>query len=248
MKVEIYSDVACPWCYIGERRFARALSAFPGAADVEIVFRPYQLDPTAPDDPVPMAQYLTKRFGRPMDGMFGRVTEAAAADGITMDLDGAIAVNTRTAHRLSRLALHEYGAAVQRRLMDRLFDAYFTNGADVSDHALLTELAESAGMNRERVQQYLASDEGTAELEAEFEAARARGINAVPTFVFEEQFAVEGAQPASTFLQVLEEVQRRVAKGALSTNGTLDGSADRIDDTGGADCADGICAVADEAR
>lgn len=247
MKVEIYSDIACPWCYIGERRFARALQAFPGAGDVEIVFRPYQLDATAPAEPVPMAQYLTKRFGRPMDGMFGRVTEAAAADGITMDFDRAIAVNTRTAHRLSRLALHEYGPLVQRQLMDRLFDAYFTNGADVSDHALLTELAEAAGMDRERVRPYLASDEGAAELEAEFDEARARGVNAVPTFVFEEQFGVEGAQPASTFLQVLEEVQRRAAGGAPSANGEPDAEPDGAVDAD-VDCADGVCAVADEPR
>src|SRR5690606_15920826 len=117
MKVEIYSDVACPWCYIGERRFARALAAFPGAEDVEVVFRPYQLDANTPHQAVPMAQYLERRFGRPVNDMLGRVTSEAGREGITMNWDRALAVNTRTAHRLMRLAEREYGAEVQRALM-----------------------------------------------------------------------------------------------------------------------------------
>ena len=104
MKVEIYSDVACPWCYIGERRFERALAAFPGGHEIEVTFRPFQLDPNAPAAGVPMSEYLAKRFGRPEDAMLSRVTQAAAGEHITMDWDRAIAVNTRTAHRLLRLA------------------------------------------------------------------------------------------------------------------------------------------------
>jgi predicted DsbA family dithiol-disulfide isomerase len=233
MKVEIYSDVVCPWCYIGERRFERALAAFPGAKDVEVVFRPYQLDPSTPETAQPIAQYLQRRYGRPVDGMMAQVGTAAAGEGITVDWDRALAVNTRTAHRLLRLAEREYGPAVQRALMDRLFDAYFSRGGNVSDHAQLTALATAAGMDAERVRAYLASDEGAAELEAEFAEARALGVKAVPTFVFDGQYMVEGGQPASTFLQVLEEVQRLGAAESSAALGSDDAAA----------CDDGVCAV-----
>jgi len=237
MKVEIYSDVVCPWCYIGERRFERALAAFPGGADVEVVFRPFQLDPGTPDTPAPIAQYLTRRFGgRSIAPMLARVSEAAAGEGIAVDWDRAIAVNTRTAHRLLRLAEREYGAAVQRALAERLFEAHFTRGGNVADHALLAELAASVGMDAERVRGYLASNEGAEELEREFDDARRLGVQAVPTFVFEGQYVVEGGQPASTFLQVLEEVQRRAA--ADAPEGAPAGA-----DAAGDACADGSCAI-----
>ncbi|HEX6051947.1 MAG TPA: DsbA family oxidoreductase [Gemmatimonadaceae bacterium] len=235
MKVEIYSDIVCPWCYIGERRFARALAAFPGGDEIDVVFRPFQLDPAAPETAVPHMEYLAKRFGgRPVDGMLLRVTEAAAGEGITMDWDRAIAVNTHTAHRLLRLAEREYGTAVQRALVEKLFDAHFSQGGNVADHAQLTELAVSVGMDAERVRAYLESDEGAGELGAELDAARQLGVQAVPTFVFDGQYVVEGGHPASVFLRVLEEVERRAASSASESD-----QSDTIDDA----CVDGSCAV-----
>lgn len=209
MKIEIYADVACPWCYIGERRLARAMAAFPGERDIEVIFRPYQLDPGAPEIATPIARYLARRFGRPVDEMLARVKTVAAGEGITIDWDRVLAVNTRTALRLVRLAERELGAGMQRALMERLFEEHFTRGGDIADHGQLTDLAASVGMDAERVRTYLASSEGEPELRAEIDEARARGVQAVPTFVFDGQYVVEGAQPASTFLQVLEEVQRR---------------------------------------
>src|SRR5690606_33521353 len=114
MKVEIYSDVACPWCYIAERRFARALAAYPGGDRVEVVYRSYQLGPEAPAEAVPMMEYLSRRFGDRVDGMLERVSENARVEGIEMAWDRALSVNTLTAHRLLRLAEREYGPAVQR--------------------------------------------------------------------------------------------------------------------------------------
>lgn len=206
MKVEIYADIVCPWCYIGELRFERALAAFPAHGDVDVVLRPYQLDPTASTTSQPLAQYLTRRFGALQHAITQGVSEAAAAEGIVIDWDRAIATNTRTAHRLLRLALHEYGAPVQRELMRKLFDAHFTKGVDIGDHSQLAALAQAAGMERTQVQDYLASDEGERELEAELTQARALGIDAVPTFVFEQQYAVQGAQSPQAFLQVLHKV------------------------------------------
>jgi predicted DsbA family dithiol-disulfide isomerase len=210
MKIDIYSDIVCPWCYVGERRFARALAALPDAAEIEVVFRPFQLDPQAPDAPVPVREQLARKFGALADAMTRRVNDAAAEEGIVMDWDRALAANTRTAHRLLRLAREEHGPAVQRDLAERLFAAHFSEGRDVSDHAQLTALAAAAGMNERRVREYLASGEGAEALEAELRHARAIGVTAVPTFVFAERFAVAGAQPVATFLEVLEEVRRRM--------------------------------------
>jgi predicted DsbA family dithiol-disulfide isomerase len=228
MKVEIYSDIVCPWCYIGERRFERALAAHPGAGEVEVVFRPYQLDPAAPTEAYPLKRYLEKRFGGPAEGMTKQVGAAAAGEGIQIDWDRALAVNTLRAHRLLRIAETEYGNGVQRALAEKLFAAHFTAGGDVSDTELLTELATSVGMDEIRVRSYLGSDEGVAELEAELEGARRLGVRAVPTFVIEGQYVVQGAQSASVFLQALEEVEKRLSA-------TVPGEGDG--------CDDGSCAI-----
>ena len=137
MKVEIYADVVCPWCYIGERRFARALAAFPQADRVDVVYRPYQLDPEAPAEAAPLKQYLARRYGALVESMRARGTEAAAAEAIVMNWDRALSVNTLTAHRLLGLAEREHGAEVQRALLDKLFEAHFTRGIDVADQPAL---------------------------------------------------------------------------------------------------------------
>ena len=211
MKVEIYSDISCPWCYIGEKRFSAALAEYPGAP-VDVVFRPYQLDPAAPATPRPLVEALREKFGPNVQSMVARVTDAAGEEGITMHWERAVAVNTLTAHRLLHLALRDYGADVQRALAERLFDAHFTAGGDVGDVALLGELAAAVGMDRTRVIEYLASDEGVAETRAALDEARDLGIRAVPTFIFDEKYIVEGGQPSAVFAEVLREVAKLAAQ------------------------------------
>ncbi len=206
MLVEIYSDVACPWCYIGERRFAKALERFDGRDDVDVVFRPFQLDPSAPEVAAPLGPTLERKFGARAGALMAQVTAAAAGEGIEMRMDRALGVNTLAAHRLLWLAEREYGAAVQRALAGRLFDAYFTAGRDVGDAAHLVELAGDAGVSRERAAAYLASDEGLDDVRAAIDEARELGIDAVPTFVFDGKYAVPGAQEPELFLQALEQV------------------------------------------
>ena len=207
MKVAIYSDIACPWCYIGKRRFERALADFPGREEIEVVFRPFQLDPHAPETAEPMLPNLERKFGPRTREMVRHVSELAKREGLEFDYERGLAVNTFTAHRLLWLAEHDYGPEVQRALGDALFAAHFERGGDVGDAAQLTELARQVGMDRERVASFLASDEGSAEVRAEMSQAHALGITAVPTFVFDEQYAVSGAQPTSLFLQALEQVR-----------------------------------------
>lgn len=206
MIVEIYSDVACPWCYVGERRFERALSAVAGGEAVEVVYRPFQLDPTAPQAPVPMTDHLRRKFGARLESIQQHVANAGRAEGIGFDFEQGIVVNTFTAHRLLGWAEREYGAAVQRALAEKLFEAYFTRGADVGDHEVLVALSAAAGIDPAQARGFLGTEEGVRETSEELERSVSLGITAVPTFVFDGKYAVQGAQPTSTFLQVLEQV------------------------------------------
>jgi predicted DsbA family dithiol-disulfide isomerase len=232
MKVEIYSDVACPWCYIGKARFERALAAFPGAGDVDVSFRPFQLNPATPEEPQPMYEYYDSLFGPGFRDKHSAVTDLAKAEGLDFRFDHALAVNTFTAHRLMWLTERDYGAAVQRDLKNALLRAYFTDGGNIGDHETLVGLAAGVGVDPDRARAWLADGSGTDEVRAELDEARQLGIQAVPTFVFDGKYAVQGAQEASAFLQVLEQV----AAESSVTPTPVAGS----DETA---CADGSCAV-----
>lgn len=216
MTIDIYSDLACPWCYIGKRRLDAALAEFGGKVDVS--FRPYQLDPGAPETATPLRAHLERRFGPRVDAMLQHVSSVASGEGITMDWMQAVSVNTRTAHRLLRLARLEYGPAVERQLAEQLFGLHFSRGGNVADHAQLTAEAVAAGMEEQRVAAYLASGEGAQELAQEFEHARRRGIAAVPTFVVNGRHVVQGAQPAEVLLDVLERVSAEESTAAEPTS------------------------------
>jgi predicted DsbA family dithiol-disulfide isomerase len=228
MKIEIYSDIVCPWCYIGERRLERALAALPPRERIDVMFRPYQLDPNAPQTAGHLTQYLERRFGGRKDGMLDAVNHAAEGEGITIAWDCALTVNTRTAHRLLQWALCEGGPEVQRKLAVELFALHFTRGGNVADIEQLAAAAAPVGLDPERARTYLTSEEGIRELESEFEKARKLGIASVPTFVVDGRHAVQGAQPASTFVRILEQL--------LSTRTSAE-------DTRGDSCADGVCAT-----
>lgn len=232
MKIEIYSDIVCPWCYIGERRLERALAALPPGQRIEVVFRPYQLDSNAPETAVPLTQYLERRFGGRKDGMLDAVTQAAEGEGITIAWDRALSVNTRTAHRLLQWALREGGLEVQRKLAAELFALHFTHGGNVGDVEQLAAAAASVGLDADRARTYLASGEGVRELEAELGKASELGIASVPTFVIDGRYAIQGAQPVSALVHILEQV--------LSTQPS---SEDTSEDTRANSCADGVCAT-----
>jgi len=240
MKVEIYSDIACPWCYIGKRRFEQALDRFTGKDGVEVVYRPYQLVPDAPEQASPHRAWLAERYGPQSVAMDARVTELGRAEGITYDFDAALHANTFLGHRLLHLAETEYGAAVQADLKEQLLKAHFTDGVDIGDRASLTRIAVAAGLDGERVTAYLAGEEGADEVRAQLDRARTLGITAVPTFVFEGRWAVQGGQEADTFLRVLEQVAEET--GALvPAPGFADAGTAAAGDAEA--CADGSCAV-----
>ena len=213
MLVEIYSDVVCPWCYIGKRRFEDALARFDGRDDVEVVWRPFQLDPHAPATPTPVADAYARKFGGPEQAaqIIDKMTATAAAAGLEFHLDEAQRANTFEAHRLIDRAAAD---GRQSAMKERLLQAYFTEGPDIGDREVLVDLAGDVGLDSERIRAFLASDEGTAELREELVTGLERGVNAVPTFVFEGRWAVPGAQEADTMLRVLETVRERLAPAA----------------------------------
>jgi predicted DsbA family dithiol-disulfide isomerase len=207
VKVEIWSDVVCPWCYIGKRRFEKALEAFPH--EVEVVFRSFELDPSAP---VGGAERSVESLGRRYGGvdrvltMQERVREEAAAEGLSFRLGETLHVNTVDAHRLLHLALEQHGPEVQARLKEALMSAYFEDARDVSDPAVLREVALAAGLDTARVEALLAGDGYADAVRADVARASAYGATGVPFFVIEGRYAVSGAQPTEVFTQVLEQV------------------------------------------
>jgi predicted DsbA family dithiol-disulfide isomerase len=206
MLIEIYADIVCPWCYIGERRFSRALAQREDAEAFDVVFRPFQLDPREPRGSRPLREALARKFGSRAEPMMRQVSEAARGEGITIDWDRALAANTFDAHRLLWFALRDHDAAVQRALIERLFAAHFSEGGDVGDREQLADWAAAVGIDRAQAAAFLASEDGVPEIRGAMEEAHDLGITAVPTFVLDQQYAIPGAQPPEVFAQALEQV------------------------------------------
>jgi predicted DsbA family dithiol-disulfide isomerase len=205
VKIEIWSDVVCPWCYIGKRRLERALRDFDQAGDVEITWRSFQLNPDFPaGTAVPTPEYLASRFGPQAREMTGRVASLGAGEGLDLRFADSLAVNTFDAHRILHLA-----AAVGRAsdMKEQLLHAHFTDGADLSDPEMLARLAGQAGVSPDRARAVLASDEYADAVRADIETARALGANGVPFFVIDRKYGISGAQPAEVFLRALQQVQ-----------------------------------------
>ena len=200
MKIETWSDAVCPWCYIGKRRLERALGEFEHADEVEIEWRSFQLNPGAPDRAVPTLEYLARRFGPQAQPMVTRVTELARAEGLDLNYDTALSVNTLDAHRALHLAAgHGLAGAAEERLLH----AHFTEGADLSDPDTLAGLLGEVGLNPDRVRAVVTGTEYADAVRAEAEEAVALGANGVPFFVIDRAYGIPGAQPAEVFLGAL---------------------------------------------
>ncbi len=208
MLIEIWSDVVCPWCYIGKRRIENALAAFDHADEVEVHWRSYQLDPGAPTEPTERAvEMIARKYGQSAAGaqqMQDRVEAVAAEEGLVYRLSQTLHLNTVDAHRLIHLGHAEGGNELQGRVKEALLAAYFTEARNVADHAVLREVAVGAGLVAARVDEVLASREFEADVHADVEQAQAYGASGVPFFVIDQKYGVSGAQPTETFTQVLE--------------------------------------------
>ena len=222
MRVEIWSDVVCPWCYIGKRKFEAALASFDGRDDVEVVWRPFQLDPGAPRGGTqPVIEAYARKFGGPERAarIIEHVSSVAADAGLEFRMDRALRANTLDAHRLLWLAQHEGSPERQDALKERLLRAYFMDGSDVADRATLVALAAEVGLDRDRVTAFLAGDEGVAETRAEIARAGELEIHSVPTFVFDGRWQVPGAQEPEVFARIFERVLHLEQEAALEAAG-----------------------------
>jgi predicted DsbA family dithiol-disulfide isomerase len=202
VQLDIWSDIVCPWCYIGMARFERALERFDGV--VEITLHPFALDPEAPIPGEPARERYRRRFGNEADSMLARVESDARELGLPIDWDRAITPNTFDAHRVIAYAQR---AKRERAMEQRLFRAYFADGLDVSSRSVLADLAAHVGFVRAEVAAYLESDDGVEEVSAELSSAVERGITAVPSFLFEEEFLVPGAADELTFSRILSQMR-----------------------------------------
>ena len=206
MQVEIWSDVVCPWCYIGRRRFTAALAAFEHADDVEVVWRSFELDRHAPAEFVgDYAGRLAEKYGTSVAGataMIERVRAAGAAEGLDLRLDAARTGNTFDAHRVLHLA-RERGAA--DAVGERLFRGYFTDGEPIGDPAALVRLGADAGLDAAEVRAVLDGDRYADAVRADEAQAAAFGITGVPFFVLDRALGVSGAQPTEVLLDALRQ-------------------------------------------
>ena len=208
MRVDIWSDVVCPWCYIGKRRFEAALARFPERDEVELVWRSFELDPTAPpsaEQSGPYVEHLARKYSISTDRaqqMIDRVTAAGAEEGLDYRFDIARRGNTFDAHRLLHLALRK---GLQDELKERLDHATFTEGLPVSDHQALTEVAVEVGLDELEVKEVLTSDLYADAVRTDQAQARAYGISAVPFFVIDGKYGIAGAQEPDVILAALEQ-------------------------------------------
>lgn len=205
MLIEIWSDVVCPWCYIGKRRLEKALAGFPHAEDVDVVYRSFQLDPSAPVVPTEtVAESLGRKYGGgPEAGkkMIDRVEAVAAEEGLLFRHHQALRVNTVDAHRLLHLAACE---DKQAQLKEALLSAYFIETENVADHDTLVRIATGVGLEEKRVREVLQGKEYADEVEADIREAASLGANGVPFFVIDRKYGISGAQPSEVFGQVLD--------------------------------------------
>ena len=219
MKVEIWSDVMCPFCYIGKRKFEAALEQFDAKEKIEVEWKSFQLNPAMKTNASKnIHQYLAEIKGWSLEQatqMNNRVTSMAKEIGLTYNFDKAIVANSFLAHRFSHFA-KKYDK--QNEAEEALFEAYFTDGKNTDDKNILVELGELIGLNKTELQDFLESDAMSENVQQDILEAQQIGVSGVPFFVFDRKYAVSGAQDSSAFLEVLNQSYAEHSKLIVSKN------------------------------
>ncbi|HKK47356.1 MAG TPA: DsbA family oxidoreductase [Balneolaceae bacterium] len=218
MKVEIWSDVMCPFCYIGKRRFEQALEKFDHNTDIKIEWRSFQLNPSMQTNPdASINEYLADAKGWSVDQarqMNQRVTNMAQEVGLTYDFDQAVVANSFDAHRLIQFAkTMDKGDQAE----EALFHAYFTGGKNIADHETLMEIASEIGLEADDVEAVLESDQFANAVKHDIEIAKGLDIKGVPFYLFDRKYAVSGAQETEIFLKALNQAYGEWHEGAEKT-------------------------------
>ncbi|MGG3928688.1 DsbA family oxidoreductase [Metabacillus fastidiosus] len=207
MKIEVWSDFACPFCYIGKRRLEEALMNFPHKNEVEILFKSFELDPNASlNTELSINEILAKKYGMSIEkakAMNASVGQQAAAVGLTFEFDNMKPTNTFDAHRLAKLAESK---GKDKEMTEQLLKAYFTDSEHIGNHDTLLKIAEEAGLNREEAKSVLESEDFAEHVRADEVEAREIGVQGVPFFVINRKYAISGAQPVEVFNDTLQKV------------------------------------------
>lgn len=204
MKIEIWSDVMCPFCYIGKRNFETALTQFADKDHIEVEWKSYQLDPTIPEVATESQEnYLVKRKGmsrEQVQGMIANVTEMAKQAGLEYQMDKVMMVNSKKAHQLIQYAkTKNLGSEIE----ERLFKAFFTEGKNVADIETLTQLGKEVGLDENELQAAFTDEQYQYQMKQDIQEAANLGVQGVPFFVFDRKYGVSGAQPPQAFLETL---------------------------------------------
>ena len=206
MQVEIWSDIACPWCYVGKRRFEAALARFEHRAEVTVTWRSFELDPGAPPErPGSRDEHLARKYGMSTEqarAMHEQMAQVGAAEGIRFDFASSRVANSFDGHRLVHLAAAH---GVQDAAVERLFAAHFAEGELISDGPTLARLGDDLGLPADEVAELLAGDRHAADVREDERLAASAGITAVPCFVIDRRMGATGAQPPETLLAFLRE-------------------------------------------
>ena len=212
MRIDIWSDIVCPWCWIGKHRFERGLALLgTQAPPLQIHYRAFQLDPDAGPEPVPLREAYRAKFGSAerTEEILAQTQQTGRAEGLPFDFDrGQVRVNTLRAHRLLWLAGREGDAGA---VAEALFRAHFAEGRNLAAADTLVAAGAAGGLAAERVHAFLVSDEGLAEVRAQLAQAQALGISAVPSFVIDGRYLIQGAQPPEAFARTLADIAAETA-------------------------------------
>jgi len=209
IRIDVVSDIVCPWCYIGKRRLEKAIEdtqSFKNLQvnEVEIIYRAFQLDPSVPSTGIDFKMYMQNRFGNNFVEKFHPVEQVAQVEGLDFDFSKLPkAINTFVLHRILTIALKD---GIQSVVKESLMKAYFVNSQDLTQENILIELLEKCGWSAEKTLSIIHSEIATDEVKAEMNYYRQLGVTGVPFFIFNQKYAVSGAQPVEVFAEILEKV------------------------------------------
>lgn len=226
MNIEIWSDVMCPFCFIGKKNLEQALTQVPFADQIKVIWKSFQLDPSLPaaGTVLSSAEYLEQKKGFPkaqIAAMQAQLKQSGEAAGIAFNWETSIPANTFMAHRLIHLAQAQ---GKGNEMEEALFLAHFTQGKNVSDVETLAALAEGIGLDRQEVLSYLKSDKGSDAVRQDIAEAQEIGVNGVPFFVLDRKYAVSGAQPVAAFVQALNQTYQEMEE-TVEVSGSRDDAA-----------------------
>jgi len=215
VEIDVVSDVMCPWCYVGKRRLEKALELLPDNIEVKINWRPFQLDPTIPPEGRDRQKYLSQKFGSPeqIADVYDPIRQAGEIEGIPFNFEGiTLSPNTINVHRLLRWAAQ---SDLQDEMSERLFRAYFIDGADLTDNAVLVDIAGKTGLEEDVIARLLEGDVDRKEVHEEMLHYQKMGVSSVPTIIVGKKYAVIGAQQAEAIAEVIEGIvaERKTAAG-----------------------------------